>query len=70
MDICDELKFHLENKISYKTQEINLTQYFTKFDDKSQKILLEDACAYVDSEIASLKDKIARIETDIMRYMK
>lgn len=62
-----------ENKdtpIASSTQEISLTPYYTKFDDKAQKMLLEDACAYVDNEIASLKEKIAKAEQDIMRFQQ
>jgi len=59
-----------ETPITSNTQEINLTPYYTKFDDKAQKILLEDACAYVDNEIANLKEKIAKCELDIVRLQQ
>jgi len=49
------------------TQGINLHPYFTKFDDKSQKQALDDACAYVDSEIESLQDKIKKMDTEVTK---
>ena len=49
------------------TQGINLSLYYTKFDDKSQRQALEDACSYVASEIESLQEKIAKIDTDIFK---
>ena len=53
--------------IPLEQQENYLFPHFTKFDDKGQKGLLEDACGYVDNEIASLRDKINKYENDIQK---
>ena len=47
------------------SQDRSLQEYsnfFTKFDDKYHKMLLEDALAYIVSEVSNLKEKI--IKTD------
>ena len=47
------------------SQDRNLQEYsshFSKFDDKYHKMLLEDALAYIVSEVNNLKEKI--IKTD------
>jgi len=61
----EEDKYYEESKDSNMTvsaQEANLLPYYTKFDDKAQKQLLEDACAYVDNEIEMLKKRIAEFD--------
>ena len=58
------------NQMSASAQEANLTPFYTKFDDKAQKQLLEDACAYVDNEIEALKKKIAQYDHDIVRLQQ
>jgi len=64
----EEDKYYEESKDSNMTvsaQEANLLPYYTKFDDKAQKQLLEDACAYVDNEIEMLKKRIAEFDGGI-----
>ena len=66
----EEERFLEENKdanMTVSAQESNLALYYTKFDDKAQKQLLEDACAYVDNEIEQLKKKIAEQDIQITR---
>ena len=61
----EEDKYYEDSKDSNMTvsaQEANLVPYYTKFDDKAQKQLLEDACAYVDNEIEMLKKRIAEFD--------
>jgi len=62
-----------ENKDSHMTvsaQESNLLPYYLKFDDKAQKQLLEDACAYVDNEVEALKRKISEYDSQITRFQQ
>ena len=56
--------------MTVSAQESNLALYYTKFDDKAQKQLLEDACAYVDNEIEQLKRKIAEHDSQITRLQQ
>jgi len=69
----EEERFLEENKeanMSVSAQESNLALYYTKFDDKAQKQLLEDACAYVDNEVEQLKRKIAEYDGQITRLQQ
>eukprot|EP01017_Pseudomicrothorax_dubius_P007567 TRINITY_DN12369_c0_g1_i12.p2 TRINITY_DN12369_c0_g1~~TRINITY_DN12369_c0_g1_i12.p2 ORF type:complete len:233 (-),score=49.66 TRINITY_DN12369_c0_g1_i12:1447-2145(-) len=45
----------------------DLSPYYTKFDEKAHRVLLEDALAFIKAEIIKVRDKINDVDQDIVR---